>query len=50
MKSLEFCAVEKAEKREDKQEFIAVDSSSFLFKGLSKQQKVLLTHGDMVTK
>ncbi len=34
--------------REDGQEYISVDISSKLFKGLSKTEKVLLTHGDSV--
>lgn len=42
--------VEKAEKREDKQESIRVDTSSMMFAGLEASQRVLLTHGDAVTK
>ncbi|KAF7243786.1 hypothetical protein EG68_10491 [Paragonimus skrjabini miyazakii] len=38
--------VAKGESREDGQFFIDCDTSSPLFKGLSKCEKVLLTHGD----
>jgi hypothetical protein len=43
-------AVEKAEKREDKQDTISLEPTSRLFKGVKTNTKVLLTHGDAVKK
>mmetsp|Transcript_80672 Transcript_80672/g.216215 ORF Transcript_80672/g.216215 Transcript_80672/m.216215 type:complete len:662 (-) Transcript_80672:2-1987(-) len=43
-------SVERADKREDRQEFIEIETSSRLFAGLSARERVLLTHGDAVTK
>lgn len=43
-------SVETRDHREDGQFDIDVDLSSALFKGLSKQEQVLLTHGDSVYK
>lgn len=43
-------AVNKKAFREDGQFSISVDNSCVIFKGLQKEQKVLLTHGDSVDK
>jgi len=42
--------VERNERREDGQFAIDLDTSSQLFQGLSKEEEVLLTHGDSVTR
>ena len=43
-------SVEKKEIREDGQMEIYLDNSRNIFKGLNKKEKVLLTHGDIVSK